>query len=73
MKSKFPPVQLQVPLHTWRPVLSAQPLPGTLLLQGIKLEGLVVPQQQTFLLQPAQPPDILCRLLSKGAIVLCAG
>lgn len=46
MKSKFPPVQLQVPLHTWRPALSVQPLPGTLLLQGIKLEGLVVPQQK---------------------------
>lgn len=50
--------------------LSAQSPPGTrlppaLLLQGIRpglirlAEGFVGPQQRTFLLQPAQPPDIL--------------
>lgn len=67
-EEQIPSCSTTVPLHTRRPVLSAQPPPGTqlppaLFLQGIRLirlaEGFVALQQQIFLLQPTQLSDIL--------------
>lgn len=81
MENKLPPVQLQLPLYTLRPALSAQPTSGPLLPLpcSFRASGLLRVHRSTvttFLLQRHKMATT-CQtsygwLPSKGATILCA-